>query len=210
MPKQFSFICVDLQNDFASEGGKHYRPRPCVPFILTTLIPFLYEHKRKVAEICSDYRKPRPGDEDESCVPGTWGFEFVLPREVVSCRPWFKSMNDPTWIRYGGGEASARVAAPFPGATQFSDWLRVFFAPPSTCGPVVLFGLTLDCCVLCTAQQLTFRGYDVRILEEATDTYSGDQYEKYRLLRSVPLTNWASVITWDQLQHELLEGEVPS
>jgi nicotinamidase-related amidase len=50
---------------------------------------------------------------------------------------------------------------------------------------VVLIGLTLDCCVLCTAQEFLFRGYDVRVLKEGVDTYGGTAEEKEILLGSV-------------------------
>ena len=65
---------------------------------------------------------------------------------------------------------------------------------------IVLFGLTVDCCVLCTAQELNFRGYNVYILEEATDTYSGSLEEKEIVLNNPPLTNWAEKISWEEVK----------
>lgn len=65
---------------------------------------------------------------------------------------------------------------------------------------VMLIGLTVDCCVLCTAQELSFRGYTVKILEEATDSYSGDFQEKMDILDNKPLKNWAERISWEELK----------
>jgi nicotinamidase-related amidase len=68
---------------------------------------------------------------------------------------------------------------------------------------VVLIGLTLDCCVLCTAQELSFRGYKVKFLVEAVDTYCGSQEEKQAILK-VPLANWGQPISWEQLRNMTL------
>jgi len=62
-----------------------------------------------------------------------------------------------------------------------------------------LAGLTLDCCVLCTAQEFNFRGYKVKILKEAVDAYSGKQSEKEVLCKTF-VENWADVITWEEAQ----------
>ena len=92
------FLSVDLQNDFAVEGGKHYSPKPSIAFLKETLFPFLKNKSIKISEIVSDYRQPRPGDLDESCVPDTWGYESVVPKELVKAR-WIKCMNSPIWVR---------------------------------------------------------------------------------------------------------------
>ena len=62
-----------------------------------------------------------------------------------------------------------------------------------------MVGLTLDCCVLCTAQEFNFRGYKVKILKEAVDAYSGEQNEKETLCKT-PVENWADVINWEEAQ----------
>lgn len=64
---------------------------------------------------------------------------------------------------------------------------------------VILFGLTVDCCILCLAQELSFRGYKTKVLEEATDTYSGSRDEKKIILTKPPLTNWATVLNWTEI-----------
>ena len=80
---KYQFLAVDLQNDFTTEGGKHYIKRPCVNFLKENIFPFFKEKSIKINEIISDYRQPRPGDRDESCVPGTWGYESIVPKEIV-------------------------------------------------------------------------------------------------------------------------------
>ena len=69
-----------------------------------------------------------------------------------------------------------------------------FFILSNVADEVILFGLTIDCCVLSTAQELNWRGYKVHILEDAVDTYSGKQKEKKMILKNVPLSNWADAI----------------
>jgi hypothetical protein len=46
---------------------------------------------------------------------------------------------------------------------------------------------------------LRWRWYNVIILEEGVDTYSGDQEEKNRILHNVPLRNRAKIIDWKSL-----------
>ena len=64
---------------------------------------------------------------------------------------------------------------------------------------IILIGLTLDCCVLCTSQELSFRGYKVRFLVEAVDTYSGSLKEKQAMLET-PHANWGQPISWNELR----------
>ena len=68
---RYQFLSVDLQNDFTAEGGKHYKIRPSINLDKEVLFPFLKEKGIKISEIISDYRQPRLGDRDESCIPGT-------------------------------------------------------------------------------------------------------------------------------------------
>ena len=71
--KKLEFIAVDLQNDFATEGGKLYKPKPCTKFLDEVLFPYFREHDIKINEIVSDYRQPRPGSGRDCCCPGEWG-----------------------------------------------------------------------------------------------------------------------------------------
>lgn len=188
-------IAVDLQYDFTRVGGKHFRAeRICVPFIRERLIPYLQAEKVKIAEIISDYRQPRPGDLDDSCNPGTWGYKSEIPEDLVSSR-WVKCMNSPYYVRENGGIAEARPGRPLIHPNLFYEWLFSFVNQQDT---IVLFGLTLDCCVLCTAQAICFQGYEVRILLDATDTYTGGE-KSLNLTMELVVSNWAKPISFDEL-----------
>jgi hypothetical protein len=47
------------------------------------------------------------------------------------------------------------------------------------------------------------RGYEVFILEEATDSYTGDQSEKETLLRGPIINNWSHPVSWEILEQSL-------
>lgn len=188
-------ICVDFQKDFSSPGGLAYRIRPCIDFIKSELTPYFRQHGLKIAEVVSDYRLPRPGDEFESCVPGTPGYESEIPQDIKYEPVWVKCMNSPVWIRENGGQADKMPGLPYPNPTAFSEWLYRTIGRPDEVRAVVLIGLTLDCCVLCTGQELSFRAYPVNFLIEGVDTFSGDQPEKESLLKT-PLTNWGQALSW--------------
>ena len=189
-------LCVDLQNDFASEAGLFYKPRPCVDFILKTLFPSVRDAGEKVAEIVSDYRQPRPGDPRDCCRPGEFGYGSLMPDDVRMGKPWIKSMNSPVWTRENAGIAELSPGIPRPEPDAFKDWLEQV---TGDCKEVVLFGLTLDRCVLATAQELTYFGYEVKILEEATDTASGSAKDKEWMLRNPPLIYWTGSVSWNEL-----------
>ncbi|MFC1745991.1 hypothetical protein ACFL35_18510 [Candidatus Riflebacteria bacterium] len=191
-------ISVDFQKDFSSEEGQCYCPRPCVGFIKKTLIPFVESRGTKIAEIVSDYRLPRPGVNFAACIPGEEGYESEIPMSVKLADVWVKCMNSPVWIRKNGGEPGKRPGTPYPSPKKFSRWLENTVGPPDPGNEIILIGLTLDCCVLCTAQELSFRGYNVRFLVEAVDPYSGDAQEKQYILKT-PLANWGQPIKWKQL-----------
>lgn len=195
-------VAVDLQRDFGEEGGTDYRPRPCVDFIKTTLLPFLGQRDIKLAEIISDYRSPQPGAEYHCCVPGTPGFESLIPsaRKLKSC--WIKSMTSPVWVRENGGVADAAPGLPYPDPAAFQTWVNEVLGPSDAVEAVVLIGLSLDCCLLCVAQELSFRAYRVFYLVEGVDTYSGCSKEKEMVLNSVARF-WARALSWEELQQRL-------
>lgn len=190
--KYQKFISVDLQKDFTDPDGKAYKPRPCVDFIKNTLIPYFKDNDLKIAEIISDYKQPRPGDSGDCCWPGSKGFESIIPDSIKKMPVWVKSMNSPIWIRQNNG-------VPYQDGNAFQNWLDKNVGPMNTKTDVVLFGLTSDCCVLSTAQELKWRGYKVYILKDAVDNYSGDQIEKTMVLNNPPLTNWAQIVSWNDI-----------
>ena len=106
-------------------------------------------------------------------------------------------MNSPIWIRENIGIAEKQPGLPYQDPERFTKWIDNNLGAPNSLERVILFGLILDCCILCTAQELKFRGYKVNILEEGTDTYSGKLDEKIYLLNNHPTTNWAKSIKWN-------------
>ncbi|OGG36708.1 hypothetical protein A2110_00010 [Candidatus Jorgensenbacteria bacterium GWA1_54_12] len=190
-------VSVDFQKDFTAEGGRCYRPRPAVGFIKNTLVPFLEKHNLKIAEIVSDYRQPRPSDPVDLCRPGEWGYESEIPDSVKDKDIWIKCMNSPIWVRDNIGDPTKKPGLPYQDPKRFSEWIEREIGKQSDT-EVLLIGLTLDCCVLCTAQEFCFRGYKVKILKEAVDAFSGNEYEKEALCKT-PLGNWADAVSWENL-----------
>ncbi len=195
-------LSVDLQKDFSAPGGKHFHPHPNVKFIKAELLPFLRENGIKIAEIISDYRQPRPGDRDASCLPGTTGYESEIPADLKLQPVWVKCMNSPIWTRDGVGDASKQAGLPYEDTKEFGSWLDKIVGKAGEVD-IVLIGLTIDCCVLCTAQELSMRGYKVFVLREGVDPYSGDQTQKQQILDGPILNNWAKTIGWEQLKQRL-------
>lgn len=194
------FISVDLQHDFSAKKGKHYKTRPAVQFIKTTLLPYLRRKKIKVAEIISDYRREYDLKDNDTCLPGTWGYTSEIPATDKKKDVWVKCQNSPIWVTKNIGDPKKKPGPPYQDPKAFTRWLTKNIGKPEDVDFVVLIGLTLDCCVFCTAQELRFRRYKVRILEEATDTYMGTKKEKEMILGNYPLVNWAKPITWKELQ----------
>jgi hypothetical protein len=189
--KKLSFISVDLQNDFGSEGGKLYSPKPSFIFLKDTLFPYLESKNIQVNEIISDYRQPRPGYTKGCCEPGDWGFGSIIPEKLKRSQ-WIKSMNSPVWIRENIGEATKEPGLPYSDPDKFTAWLENSVGMPDKVIPVI-FGLTVDCCVLCVAQELFWRGYEVLVLKEGTDAPSGSLEERDMILKTT-VSNWAKAI----------------
>jgi len=201
-------VSMDFQKDFTAEGGACYRPRRSVGFVKETLVPFLRKRDVKIAEIVSDYRKPRyrqsrAGRGQDLCRPGEPGYQSELPDDVRHGSAWIKCMNSPVWTRKNIGIGGKKPGLPRQDPRAFGRWLEDTVGKPEDVDEVVLIGLTLDRCVLCTAQELYWRGYQVRILEEAVDSHSGSLQEKKQILYHPPLTNWAKAISWKTLSGRL-------
>lgn len=201
--REMRVLCVDLQRDFTVPGSPCYEKRPCVDFITRKLIPFCREHEVPIAEIISDYRPPRFGHPFDHCMPGTAGYESLLTDDVRPGPVWIKAMHSPVWIRKNGGDAEKVPGRPYPDPASFTKWLDKVVGKSEGEKEIVLIGLTLDCCVLCTAQELCFRGYRVHFLIEGVDTYTGCPKEKKALLK-VPLANWGQTMTWQQLTKRMV------
>lgn len=187
-------ISVDLQREFTRPEGACYVPGEAVHFIRNVLVPYIRERGIKLAEIISDYRQPRPGDRRDCLYPGTEMYLSEIPDDVKEFPVWVKCMNSPVWVRENIGVADRPPGLPYPDPEGFSRWLDEVVRDRE----VLLIGLSLDRCVLATAQELTYRGYDVFILSEGTDPSSGDSEEKEYLLTHPPVTHWARAIRWER------------
>jgi len=199
-PMKIALLAVDLQNDFTTQGGSHYVKRSCVNFLKEKAFPFLKEKGIKVGEIISDYRQPRPGDRDGSCVPGTWGYESIVPRDLVKAQ-WIKCMNSPIWVRENIGNPDKKAGLPYQDTKAFGEWLEINIGKPDEVTPV-LFGLTIDCCVLSTLQELNWRGYYPQVIKEGVDHYLATKKAKEAVLKT-PIPNWADIVLWEELKVKL-------
>lgn len=206
-----SIISIDYQKEFCDKSGMWYKHRPCQQFLPQIFFPYLEENEFKIAEIISDYRLPRPSETVAYCIPGTTGYESAVPVAIKHENTWVKSMNSPEWIRENGGNSKLKAGIPYQDEKRFSKWLIDTIGEPTSDHEIVLIGLTLDCCVLCTAQQLYFRGYSVKVLAEGTDVY--DPLGINALIKpNVPYQEalfatthgmFAKPITWAQLKPKL-------
>jgi len=203
MSSEVPIICIDLQNDFASDGGICYRRRPSVDFLAKEFFPYIRSRDITISEIISDYRQPRPGDERDCCRPGEWGYESLLPGNLRKGSQWVKSMNSPIWTRSGVGNADARPGEPFQDPEGFGNWLKEHVGSREEVRAVGLIGLTADCCVLSAAQELRWRGFDVLVISEGTDVRSGDETEKEWFLSHPPFTFWGRSISFPELKRIL-------
>ena len=198
-----TILSVDLQNDFSAEGGPLYRPRPCVPFITDTLVPFVRKQGDTIAEIISDYRQTGGGTDTSTCVPGTWGYQSLIPTDVKRPSVWVKAEPSPSWVRAGAGQAEQTPGAPYPHPDAFSAWLTTTIGPPAPDQEIILVGLMLEICVLSTLQELHHRGYHVKVLFEGVDTYSGSTEQK-QILFDALFPFWGEAIYWHQMQPIIL------
>jgi nicotinamidase-related amidase len=198
-------ISVDFQRDFTSKGGHWFKPRPSVKFVKNILIPFLTRNKIKITEIISDYRQPRPGDPGRGCYPGKSGFISEIPDNINLKNIWIKCMNSPIWTRKNIGNPNKKPGLPYQNPRAFTKWLYSVIGKPKKIDMVVIIGLTLDCCVSFAAQELTWRGYNVKILKEAVDTfiYSGKK-EKEIILNTIKANHWAEIISWKELRGKII------
>lgn len=194
------FLSVDLQNDFAAEGGAHYCRRSCVPFIREELVPFVRERKYRLAEIISDYRTSGQGDGPSVCAPGSWGYESIIPADIKHPSVWVKSAPSPAWIREGAGKADCPPGEPYHAPDEIGRWLSEAVGPPSAGHEIVLIGLVLEVCVISTLQELHYRGYRAGVLFEGVDTGSGLVEQKTVLFETL-FPFWGTPVYWDDLKN---------
>ena len=194
MKNNFDLICIDLQNDFASFGGKNHNKGKSVEFIKEKLFPLLLKKEIQVNEIVSDYRLPRGKSKNESCAPGTWGFESILPSELRKGNSWIKCMHNPIWIRKNIGKQGDEMGNPYQSPKRFNKWIKEHLATKN----IILFGLTTECCVLQVASELYFRGYNVYCIYEATDPMNERLEYKDTIINSSTFSLYAKCIKFNE------------
>lgn len=209
---KYYVLAVDYQKAFCRPGFYKYKDRPCHNFIDKIFVPYLLKKHLKIAEIISDYRLPRPNETVPHAIPGTEDYQSCIPDTVKWPNIWIKSMNTPDWIRENAGNPAIPPEIPHPEPEKFTRWLTALFGEPREDLAIVLIGLSLDCCVISTAQALFFRGYKVKILKEGSDAYdasaikdmlkAGVDYQD--ALFSTVLGKFCSPITWNELQDSII------
>ena len=194
-------ICVDFQKEFSDSRGKWFNKGSSIKFIKEVLIPFLKDKKIIINEIVSDYRQPRLGDTGVGCIPGTLGYESDIPKDIKNNDIWIKCMNSPIWVRDNIGNKDKNAGLPYQDPEKFNNWLINNIGSPDEVDLIILFGLTMDCCLLCTAQELNLRGYKVKMLYEAVDPMDSTN-EKYKkqLSEKSPILTWSGFITFEELK----------
>ncbi len=199
------FISIDFQKDFSNPIGKNFNRGKSINFIKNTFIPYCRENGIVINEIIPDYRHPRPNKLgiECSCIPGTAGFESEIPSDIKNPNQWIKCMNNPIWTRKNAGITNKQAGIPYQDPKGFDKWLEDTIGTPSEVDLVVLLGLTMDCCVLCTSQELKFRGYKVKVLYEATDPMENDEQHKDYLLTHSPMNIWTNYIRFNELKEYL-------
>lgn len=195
---KYEFIAVDIQNEFATEGGKFYSPKPSIKFLNQILFPYLKEKGIKINEIISDYRQPRPGDGGDGCHPGSWGYKSLAPDELRKSL-WIKAMNSPIWIRENGGDADKAPGKPYPDSESFGKWIEENIGSPETVRPII-FGLTIDCCVMSAVQEFRWRGFRPIVIREAVDHASGKEEDKNIVLEKTAVSWWSDVMSWEEFK----------
>lgn len=199
MKTNYEFLCVDFQKDFACAEGKNFNKGNGAQFIQDTLFPYLVANGIRVAEIVSDYRLPRGKSKNESCVPGTDGYDSLLPNKLRKGKPWVKCMHNPLWTRDNIGVANASPGDVRQDPQAFNEWLAEHIQHKK----VVLFGLTADCCVLQVASELYFRGFEVYVIYEATDPMNERLDCKDGVMYHSSLNIYATTIHFDEFTKEL-------
>jgi len=201
MNKKYEFIAIDIQNDFATEGGKFYTYKPSIDFLKKIIFPYLKEKNIKVNEIISDYRQPRNGDGGDGCHPGEWGYQSVMPDELRKSL-WIKCMNSPVWIRKNIGKQNKKPGLPYSDSKAFTKWVNKNIGKSEEVIPVI-FGLTIDCCVLSTIQEFKWMGYSPIIIREAVDHQSGKAEDRDIVLAKSALRWWGKTMNWEDFKNEL-------
>lgn len=195
---KYEFIAIDIQNEFATEGGKFYSHKPSIKFLNEVLFPCCRQNNIRVNEIVSDYRQPRPGDSGDGCYPGEWGYESLIPDDLKKSL-WVKCTNSPIWVRENIGVKDKKPGLPYLDSGAFGAWVQENIGTPEETRPVI-FGLTIDCCVLSAIQEFKWRGFSPIVIKEAVDHASGKAEDKNIVLEKTAIAWWAEVMDWEEFK----------
>ncbi len=196
---KYKFVAVDIQNYFFfKKKNDVYIQKSLINFLNKELFPYFIKNKIKVDEIISDYRQPRPGDAGNLCHPGTWGYESAIPSKLRKSL-WIKCMNSPIWIRDNIGDKNKKPGLPYPDSEKFGRWIKKNIGEPSKVIPVI-FGLTIDCCVLSTIQEFRWRGYKPIVIIEAVGHADGSEKDKKVVLEKTAVSWWSNVMNWNKFK----------
>lgn len=198
MKKNYRFLAVDVQNEFMHPDGCWFNRGTSPYFIQSTLLPYLQEKKCPIVEIISDYGAPRPGHSTNGCIPGTFGYLSVIPSFQHHGSYWVKSMHNPIWIR----NPLSTYKTPVPCPDLFTHWLEESVGSPEET-IVILFGLTMEVCVMNVCQELYFRGYESKLIIEGTDPMNERLQYKGLIAQFSSLGMYTEVTTFDQIKQLL-------
>ena len=198
--REYEFIAVDFQKDFTETNGLCYVDGSSIDFVKHELTAFLLEKNIKAHEIISDYRLPRLSRKISSCDPNTEGFVSELSDEIKYTDPWIKCMHNPLWTRDNIGLKDKEPGIPYQDPVKFDLWLKNHIGFSNDNKEIVIFGLTMEVCVLALAQELYFRGYKVNVLYEATDPMNERMKYKDFIAKHSTLSLYANILSFKELK----------
>lgn len=129
------------------------------------------------------------------------GYESIIPKELVNSQ-WVKCMNSPIWTRENIGDPTKTPGLTYQDPKAFGEWLERNIGKSNE-AKTVLFGLKIDCCVLSTLQELSWRAYYPLALKEGVDHYNGKIEDRDAVLKTVA-SNWAKVAEWEKFRTQFL------
>lgn len=108
-------------------------------------------------------------------------------------------MNSPIWIRKNIGIAKKKPGLPMADSKAFGKWIKKNIGTLEDTTPVI-FGLTIDCCVLSTVQEFRWRGFKPIIIREAVDTSNGIIEDRDIVLEKTALRWWGKTMKWEDFK----------
>jgi hypothetical protein len=113
-------------------------------------------------------------------------------------------MNSPIWIRKNIGIKNKNPGLPYPDSKKFGRWIDKNIDSPKKVRPII-FGVTIDCCVLSTIQEFRWRGYKPIVIREGVGHSSGSERDKKAVLEKSAVSWWAETLNWKGIKKLLTE-----